>query len=356
MADKQVIEIVYTVNPGIEDVAADEVRAEFGGVVKYEVMSGHVYQSTVELRSESLYRLKSINKAFKLIWRTRIGRRLEDLIVFRDNLLSALKNMDIEEYITPHTTFAVDTERLGSHCFTSMDISRVVGSVIQKVVEERTGKKPPVDLRKPSVIVHVFVRESEALLGISLTSSVSMHRRGYRIYDHPAALKPTLAYAMLAIANTRDGEVIVDPMCGGGTIPIEAGLFHEDAEIYGLDISRKYVELSRRNAYAAGVYGLVKFMQWDARKIHEVSLPSIDHIISNPPYGIRYGDPWAVRRLYREFLESAYKILASGGKLTIITTEYSYVNRIAEKIGYIKVHERVVQHGGIYPHIVVLSR
>ena len=343
-------------NPGIEDIAAEEIRAELGGVVEYSLLSGHVLHFVDEINFESLLRLRSVNKAFLLLYRGGIGKTIEGLVEFRKKLYNALLEASIDDYLSFLTSFAVETERVGEHEYTSIDVSRVVGDVVIEVIRNKKGYRTRVDLRKPSVIIHVFVREDKVYVGVSLTGPASIHRRGYRIYDHPAALKPTLAYAMLTLSGTRDKDVIVDPMCGGGTIAIEARLLHEDVEVYCLDINGKYVEIARRNAYAAGVYQLIKFMVWDARRLDEANIPLINHVVSNPPYGIRYGDPYAVRRLYEAFLEKAYKKLSDEGRVTIITTEYSFVKKKAVSIGYTKVHERVVQHGGLYPHILVLSK
>ncbi|WP_245521865.1 THUMP domain-containing protein [Staphylothermus hellenicus] len=348
------VELLYTVNPGIEDIASEEIRAELGGVTSFEKMSGHVYHVVDNVSFEAIYRLRSINRAFILLFKSRVGPRTNDLVKLREELVSSLET--IHYYITPHTSFAVDTERLGSHEYTSMDISRIVGEIIIRKVEEKTGVKPVVNLRTPHIIIHVFVRDENFFLGVSLTGSRSLHRRGYRIYDHPAALKPTLAYAMLTLSGTRDKQVIVDPMCGGGTIPIEAGLLHEEALIYGYDRNPKHVRGAKLNAYASGVYGKVVFGVWDARRLHVIFDEQVDHIVSNPPYGIRYGDPVVIRKLYRDFLGSAYKSLKPGGRLTIITTEYNYVLKKAGDIGFRVIHKRTVQHGGLYPKIVVLEK
>jgi len=350
------MEIMYTVNPGIEDVAAEEITAEMGGKVEYEVLTGHVLHVTDRVDFESLLRLRSINKAFILLYKDTIGRRFEDLIEFREKLSRSLIESSLNEFLTPLSSFAVETERIGEHEFTSIDVSRIVGDVVIKTLTEKRGFRPRVDLRKPSTIIHVFVREQRVFIGVSLTGQASLHRRGYRIYDHPAALKPPLAYAMLTLSGTKDGDVIADPMCGGGTISIEARLIHEDAAVYCMDINKQYVEMAQKNALAAGVFSLISFMVWDARRIDEAPIPEIDHIVSNPPYGIRYGDLRVVRKLYETFLERAYNKLSDGGRLTLITTEYNFIKKKLSKLKYIKVHERVVKHGGLYPHIVVLEK
>ncbi len=345
--------LVYTVNPGIEDISAREIEAELGGRVSYELMSGRVFHSIDKLYFPKIYMLRSINRAILYLWSGRIGRRWDDVLAIRSKLVEELEK--ISWYITPINTFAVTTERIGIHDFTSIDISRFIGDVVIEAVYRKTGVKPRVNLRTPEVIIHAYVRDDELVIGLSLTGSRSMHRRGYRVYDHPAALKPTLAYAMLWLSGTRDKDVIIDPMCGGGTIPIEAALIHEEAKIYCYDKDPEHIRGARYNAIAAGVINKVKFGVWDARRLHELRT-SFDHIVLNPPYGIRFGDPYTIRRLYRDFLTSAYQALSSNSKLTMITTEYSFAFRFAEKIGFRIVESRTVKHGGLYPKIIVFVK
>ncbi len=345
--------LVYRVNPGVEDIAALEITAELGGNTWFKPMSGRVFHETSTLRYEAIYRLRSINRASINIWSGEIGPSMNDLVMLRDRLSKDLEG--VSRYISPLNSFAVVTERSGSHEFTSMDVSRVIGDIIIEKVKAETGMRPPVNLRTPSVIVDVIVAGEEMAIGVSLTGHRSMHRRGYRVYDHPAALKPTLAYSMLWLSGTRDGQSIIDPMCGGGTIPIEAALHHEEASIYCYDKDPHHIRGARNNALAAGVSSRIRFGVWDARRINELG-QRFDHVVLNPPYGIRYGDPKTVRRLYTAFMHAAYEALNPGGRLTMITTEYNHVQRTAEALGFGIVEARTVQHGGLYPKIIVMEK
>ena len=108
------------------------------------------------------------------------------------------------------------------------------------------------------------------------------------------------------------------------------------------------------NAKAALVDKRIKFFVLDARDIDKkFGENAIDHIVSNPPYGIRLGNPWRVRKVYRKFLEVARKIVNKN--IVIITTEHEYVKQIAPQLGYNIVHERVVAHGNLWPKILVLE-
>lgn len=348
--------LFFTVNPGIEDIAAKEIVSELGGNVEYRLLSGRVFLEIESIPwniSERIRRLRMINRALVHVVTTNLEPSYSYLPVLREELLK--KACGLLEYVTPETTFAVNTERIGEHEYTSIDISRVIGDVVVELVYRSYGRRPRVDLRSPDVIVYAYAVENELSIGILLTGPWSMHRRGYRVYDHPAALKATIANAMLYLVGSMDKKVLVDPMCGGGTIPIEAALMHEDGLFIGTDINRRHIAGAEANAVAAGVWERVVFRVWDARRIHGLGY-DVDYMVLNPPYGIRYGDPYSIKGLYRRFLESAYQCLVDGGRIALITPEYRLIHRYAGEIGYRIMHERTVKHGGLYPHIVVLEK
>jgi tRNA (guanine6-N2)-methyltransferase len=238
-------------------------------------------------------------------------------------------------------------------------VAKVVGEAVIEAFSEKYGLRPPVRLNSPSIIIYAEVIEDEFRLGILLTGERSRHRRGYRVYDHPAALKPSLAYSMIRISGARDGETIVDPMCGGGTIAIEAALTFPGSRIVCIDKNPAHIRGAKMNALAARVFNRIEFVVGDARRLPEIlGEESIDVIISNPPYGIRLGDPTSVRRLYRSFLPAISRSLRGGGRATLITTESDYIiNLLRKEVFRLKLsHIRKVRHGDLWASILVLEK
>jgi len=349
-----------TTSPGIEDLLDTELREIFRGeYLRADIGKGKgrviAYLKGDNKIWEKINSLSLAHRAGILVSRASIRTSIEGLNDLKEIIMASI----IVDYITPRTTFAIRAERAGAnHEYTSLDIARIAGEAVIKSVESKYGSPPKVELDYPEIIIHVDVIGNESYVYLSLTGDMSLHRRGYRIYDHPASLKPTLAKAMLILSQARDGEIILDPMCGSGTIPIEASLSFENSTNICMDISRRHLTGARMNAIAAGVLNRIIFIQGDARKIEEHVTAKVDRIITNPPYGIRLGNPKAVKRLYREFISSAYNVLRDGGSLTIITPEYKYVDKLIELMGlqFRKIHERKVAHGGLYPKILVYEK
>jgi tRNA (guanine6-N2)-methyltransferase len=341
------VKMVFTTNPGIEDIAAEEVSARLSASI-LEVRSGYgrVIADVPDDMLEYVNELRSIHRPIILLAE---GETCSEKECLR-HVYNIVRESGVERFITPWTPFAVRAERVGEHEYTSLDIARVSGDAVIDAVREKYGIRPPVDLDYPAVIVSVDVIGSRVIVGIDLGGDISWHRRGYRVYDHPAALKPTLAYAMIILSGARDGDVILDPMCGGGTIAIEAALIFENSPIICLDKNPRHIEGALQNAVAAGVANRIEFIVGDARKLSSY-VEEAHVVISNPPYGIRLGSPREVRKLYKDFISEAVKITKKS--ITIITTEFKHVRKLIEEYGWRVSHERRVAHGNLFPHIIV---
>ncbi len=354
------VEIIVTTSPGIEDLLIAELREVFGkGYLEANIRRGKgriiAYLKEDNRLWEKINSLSLAHRVGILVGKATVRTSIEGL----NDLKEIIMTSDIADYITPKTTFAIRAERVGAnHEYTSLDVARVAGEAVIKLIESKHGLPPKVELDYPEIVIHVDIIENELYIYLSLTGDISLHRRGYRIYDHPASLKPTLAKAMLILSRAHDGEIILDPMCGSGTIPIESSLFFENSTNICMDINRRHLIGAKMNAMVAGVSSKIIFIQGDAREIERYVTTKVDRIITNPPYGIRLGNPRAVKKLYREFIFSAHNILREGGSLTIITPEYRYVDEVIRSSGlrFRKICERRVAHGGLYPKILVYEK
>ncbi len=355
--------ILLTGNPGTEDVISTEALERLTGskvLLEKKGFGRVIIESNIEdinFISDALYNMRSIHHGILLLSQEKISKDLDALEVIK----KVVEKSGIEKFLTPFYSFAVRAERSGEgHEYTSLDIARVVGDGVINSVMKSYGRRPPVRLNSPSIIVYAEVIEDEFRFGILLTGDRSRHRRGYRIYDHPAALKPTLAYSMIRISRAKDGDVILDPMCGGGTIVIEAALTFINSKIICVDKNPAHIKGAKMNAIAARVQNRINFLVEDARRLPEVlGEASVDVVISNPPYGIRLGDPSSVRKLYKDFLPALSRILRDGGRATIITTESNYILNLIRRGEVFRlrpVHIRKVRHGDLWASIMVLEK
>jgi 23S rRNA G2445 N2-methylase RlmL len=119
-------------------------------------------------------------------------------------------------------------------------------------------------------------------------------------------------------------------------------------------IKRKYVETAKLNAKVALVDNMIELGVWDARKLHE-KVRDVDLIATNPPYGVRMGNPRKVLELYEDFSLSARNALKEGGKLVMITPLVQ-AKEIFLKSGFKVLEEREVYHGNLWVKLFIFQR
>jgi putative N6-adenine-specific DNA methylase len=189
------------------------------------------------------------------------------------------------------------------------------------------------------------------------TTGVGLHKRGYRALAGAAPMRETLASSMVKLSRMRDNVIICDPLCGSGTIAIEAAqiacniapgikrsfaaeefsfinknVFRYEREkaiseitkpltrIFGSDIDPAMVELAKDNAKIAGVANYVDFKVADAREFFSPIPDARGTIISNPPYGERLGELSEARELYKA-LGKCFEQNVPSWQMYIITSD-----------------------------------
>ncbi|MGD0998827.1 MAG: THUMP domain-containing protein, partial [Thermoleophilia bacterium] len=152
-----------------------------------------------------------------------------------DGLWTGLNETDWPAHLSPDGTLAVDFAGLGTAvgATNTLFAAQRAKDVIVDQFRARFGRRPSVDLTRPDLRVNVYVGPHEAVVAIDL-SGESLHRRGYRAPGEQAEapLKETRAAAILVRAGwpaiAAAGGSVVDPLCGSGTLPIEAALIAAD--------------------------------------------------------------------------------------------------------------------------------
>ena len=358
-ADPNGTRLFFTTNPGLESVVESELaqrlqEAEigivqvvkkpfgFGGQVLAEC-EGHLPSlEAIVLQMRSVHHVQIPLHGFALLYGEhdlrQIERELEALTV--GAMVEAKK-------------FRVTTKRTGHHLFTSMDVQRAAGTVLQR----KYGCA--VDLENHDVNIRVDVYDRICLVGLQLSKKALSNR--YRRRSSPrAALKAPVAYALLQWAQLRPDAkgALLDPFCGSGTILIEAAQLYPHLELHGVDIDARAVEGTRVNAAAEGIEDRLHLSQGDARKL-SAAYPAgrFGAIVTNPPYGIRFGQHLNFYRFYRRILQECWTLLDEDGMLVIIVFKRTEFYRGLVQLGLFKtIEERVVETGGIFPAVYVLQK
>lgn len=320
-----------TTNRGLETVAVEEIRSLVGASAERH----HPGMVEFEAGESALYALHHWARSLHRVLIERARAEFEAL----QDIYEVACGLDVTRLLGPQQPFAVRAQRHGTHDFGSPDVEREVGQAIVDTYRSAANTRPPVDLDAPSVVFRVLVRDDRVVIAIDATGQRSLHRRWYRSVEHEAALRPTLAYGMLHLAGYAGEGSLADPMCGAGTIPIEAALLadgrpptpeHQPAipalrfldggtdwreragspgrgsvgdgtqpDITARDVSDRWPSAARENAAVAGVAETIDFRTADAT----AEPVEADTVVTDLPFGVRTDDS-NLARLYEEFFET----------------------------------------------------
>lgn len=273
------------------------------------------------------------------------------------------KRVEWDQFMGIGNSFAVDAVVNSEDFKHSKFVAYRVKDAIADYFREKTGKRPNVSVANPDITFHIHISHDDCSLSLD-SSGESLHRRGYRQDTMEAPLNEVLAAGMLLLAGWDGQTDFVDPMCGSGTLPIEAALiarnmapglfrtkyafekwndfdkdlfesiYNDDSEerefthkIYGFDKDPKAVAVAKRNAKAASLADTISFETQDFKDFKPVTEKTL--MVTNPPYGERLNpdDLMETYQMIGERLKNAMK----GSEAWIISYKYECFDKIGLK-------------------------
>lgn len=140
-----------------------------------------------------------------------------------DDLYNAMKSIDWSQYMRVTDTFAINAT-INSEQFThSLYVAQKAKDALVDQFRENTGVRPDVDLKFPSLSIDVHIRVNTCTISLD-SSGVSLHQRGYRTSTNIAPINEVLAAGILMLSGWKGHSDFLDPMCGSGTLLIEAAM------------------------------------------------------------------------------------------------------------------------------------
>jgi 23S rRNA G2445 N2-methylase RlmL len=327
--------------PGLEDVASQEIAQELSGEIK-RASPGLIVFRLPEITRDIL-QLKTVEDVFLLGWGTdKLTYRAADLDQIRRwTAYEADWNrlLQIHHEIRPKPqgkpTFHLVTQMTGHHGYRREDARKAL-------VKGLAGKLPSswryVE-ENAAVEIWLTIHGATAVCGVRL-SDRSMRHRTYKSEHQPASLRPTIAAAMARLGEIEAGQVVLDPMCGAGTILAEAYSYGRDlgirpALVFGGDVVHSAVRAAESNLRR---YGPVALARWDA-----VSLPlsdqCADRIICNPPFGKQLGQQQEIPGLYRRLVKAFNRVLRDHGLAVLLVSDLGALKEAAARIKWKKIRQ-----------------
>ena len=326
------MDLLVTLVPGLEGVSIQEAE-EITGETASKVFEGAL---KAQGDQEDVFKLNYLGKTFHRVYIDLAEGEFEGLDEIYEDILS----VNFADYIYPTQSFAVRSEIEGEQDFSSMDLERKVGQAVVDSFKEEKGERLEVDLDDPNLVFKIIIKKDKFFFGLDTTGEHSLKERGYRSYDHPSKIDPTIASAMIKLSGWKKEDSFTDLMCGSGTIPIEAvhrankipNWFRDDyafwrffflnredllekqeeiddstesnkLSVYGFDKVTKHIKGAEENAEKARVDYTTIFTKSDSTK----EVLDYDYIVTNFPYSKRKGNKEKAKEIYEKLLENIKK-------------------------------------------------
>ncbi|SHF82946.1 putative N6-adenine-specific DNA methylase [Mariniphaga anaerophila] len=339
---------------GLESVLAKEIESIGGENIKEG-------RRAVSFEGD----LKTIYKSNYCL-RTAI-RVLKEIAVFQfndiDQFYLRCKEVSWLKYFSVNQSFVINSTVSHSKEFrNSMFASLKVKDAIADHFRLKTGSRPNVDTHTPEIFIHAHINRNTCILSLD-SSGESLHKRGYRSIQGKAPLSEVLAAGMILLSGWDGKTDFIDPMCGSGTLPIEAAMIAQNVapgrfrkefafenwpgydqelfesvkaeqqtkpftkKIYASDISKECVLTTQTNARRARVFSAIDFQTSDMKDLQLTSNNAT--IIINPPYG---------ERIIEENMDALYAMIGerlkhqfAGNTAWILTSSREYLKNVGLK-------------------------
>ncbi|GCF07847.1 THUMP domain-containing class I SAM-dependent methyltransferase [Dictyobacter arantiisoli] len=304
--------------PGLETLAFSEIRAKLSGAELVKFMRGvalfrspMIYEDILDLRTTedvfaSLVHIKGLRRGPE-------GLRVLHSATLNADLEAALMSWRRTHHGARPRTWRVVSQMTGSYDFRRMDGGKAISDALRRSLPR--GMRLVED--DADLEVWLWLGSGDVLIGVRL-SDASMRHRTYKREHLPASLRPTVAAAMGWLSRPDEHDIVLDPLCGAGTILIERALLGPVEDAIGGDIRDEAVSLARRNARAADVDATWKV--WDARTL-PLSASSVTRIITNLPFGKQIGTKEENEQLYTTLIQEFDRVLAPKGLMVSLTSE-----------------------------------
>jgi len=292
-----------------------------------------------------------------------------------ETVYNEVKKIMWEDHMSLDTTFAIDSVIFSEDFTHSKFVAYRTKDAIADYFMEKYQKRPSVRVNNPDLYINIHISHNDCTVSID-SSGESLHKRGYRVEQTEAPLNEVLAAAMILKSGWRGESNFIDPMCGSGTLLIEAAMIalnippgiHRkefafekwldfdqelfdriyndetgerafDYKCYGSDISPAVIEMAQKNVRSAGLSKYIELKVLPFQQFAEAPQPGI--LITNPPYG---------ERISSRDLLGLYSMI--GERLKHVFTGYnawilSYKEECFDKIGLRPAEKMKLMNGSL---------
>jgi 23S rRNA G2445 N2-methylase RlmL len=342
------------VTAGLEDLAAFDLQERLPDIAIQEVAWRSIHFS-LEDPVRRVLDIPTVDDVYLFLDEmTEVGHTRDELARIREFTQglpfdNALKAMALFRAPSTPNHLYVSVSRLGKHNYSTTEIQELFSQTLAEAYGWQAAESFP----EANINLRVIIEHGSILVGLSLATE-PLHRRGYKVCHIPGALKPPVAHLMARLLGLQPGMTVMDPMCGTGTLLIEAKMAQPDVSVYGTDSDPAAVGCARQNWQAAFGDGKAELIATDLRAILAAG-PKIDRFITNPPWG-RQVAAMPDFAIYAELLD----LMARRGKedalLAVITDQTEELLAAVEGHANLELlFGRQISLFGAYPFICLID-
>lgn len=333
-----------TVLPGLENVLEHEIRVKIADAKHVTIERGKVY-FTSRLPAEAFMVLRTADNLYKLIHRFRVGPHKIHLAGIEQEI-SQLDLSWIDLNRSGNVSCNVNASRIGKHTYSRFDAAEAAARGIAKRNSRfRHGIAGIHDME-----FRLDIHHEDAIFSLKLTDAQFRYREKERKFTH-AALRPTVAHALVRLSNPEAADIFVDPCCGSGTILSER-LAYPCFQLHGGDLSEEAVEAAAENI---GFHDHVKLHRWDARRLPMES-GYADKMVTNLPFGRQIAADENIPELYRDVFKELKRVLKKNGRVLCLSDADDALQFSAERVGFSCSKVATLSLKGLHPAVFSLEK
>jgi tRNA (guanine6-N2)-methyltransferase len=319
--------------PGFEAIAADEIATRISGareITRRLVPDRAGMTIFFAPAPDKLGVLRTAEDLFGLAgYRAGVGPENKEL----DKIRGASREAPLVEAalvarvkVSPGTRagrrlkFRVIARMAGEHEFRRVDFQRAV----ERGILERSDHTWRLEEEDADVELWATMIDAEFFLTVRLSDDAMRHRE-YKAAHRPASLRASSAAALAWLSEPRDDDDVLDPFCGAGTILIERAHLGRYAMLLGSDRDAAALAAARVNVGAR--YKPIQLENWDAGAL-PLGDASVNKIVTNLPWGLRYGSHGENRKLYPIWMREFARVLKTGGVVVMLTAEWRLMREL----------------------------
>jgi len=372
-----------TTHKGMGDIAVLEVKELIGknseideGCIAFDIQE---YEDLFKL----CYRSQSAIGIYYFLCKFDFDDLFND---FKKNI----QKINFNEWLSKNTQFRVRCKKNYDNEISTPEIEQKLGELIIGHIQEKYGYEQKVNLDNPDITMFVYLNKNKCYFGIDF-AGFDLSKRSYNIFTHPAAVKGTIGYFLVRLAEYNKNETLLYGFSSSGTISIEAALFaldfpinffnkekfaflkfekfknynfkkffekidkgikNYDLNVYNMDSSMKYLNFAKKNSKIAGIDKKIKFSRMDIEWLDtKFEKGKVDKIIAVMP-SLKTKE---IDKLYNEFFYQAEFILNNKGKIVLIGDKEE-IKKYSDKYKFKVSNEKSISSGKKEYKILILNK